>query len=287
VAGGAEALFLKPRLPNGEAFAVTSTTLDTRVRSFEFDYEASPRLWLGVENCDGLGARVGYFYLDADATESALIELGRNDLGSRNISEDVFFAGVGATGTVDDGIAVGTDLKLQTLDIEATQRIVRNCTTFNFAGGVRWATTESRLLATTFDNLGVIDDDYGVRADFDGWGATFAAGLNRQLGCSGLSLLANTRGSALMGKSDVDVLDPIGGNFTFDDDRYSGMFIGEVQVGVKYCRLLSCGAEVSLRGTYEGQYWTGMSLATRMGENFTDSDQLFLDGFGVGLGLNY
>ncbi len=91
----------------------------------------------------------------------------------------------------------------------------------------------------------------------------------------------------MMGQSDVDVLDPLGGNFTLDDDRYSGMFISEVQVGVQYAHQLPSGCEVSIRGTYEGQYWTGMSLATRMGENFTDSDQLFMDGFGIGLGLNY
>jgi hypothetical protein len=167
-----------------------------------------------------------------------------------------------------------------------TQRLELRKTTVNFAAGVRWAETQSRLLATEFDNLGVINDDYRVAAKFNGWGATFAAGLNRQLGCSGLSLLANTRASALMGQSDVGVLDPVGGNYLLED-RYSGMFIGEVQVGAQYAHLLSNGSEVSIRATYEGQYWTGMSLATRMSENFSDSDHLFLDGFGFGLGLNF
>jgi len=113
-----------------------------------------------------------------------------------------------------------------------------------------------------------------------------AAGLNRQLGCCGLSLLANTRASALMGTSDMGVLDAGTGDFLIND-RYAGMFIGEVQVGAQYARMLCNGSEASLRVTYEGQFWTGMPLATRMGPNFSDSDQLFLDGFGIGLGLNF
>ena len=89
-----------------------------------------------------------------------------------------------------------------------------------------------------------------------------------------------------MGKSDMGVRDFTAFDFVIDD-RYSGMFIGEVQVGTQYARTLSCGAEATLRLTYEGQIWTGMPLATRMGSDFSDSDQLFLDGFGIGLGYNY
>jgi hypothetical protein len=287
VVGGIEALFLRPRLNNGDAFIVSSVTQDDRVRSFDFDYETAPRLTVGLENCKGLGARVRYFYIDADAFESQIVDLGLNDRVSRTITDGVFITDVDAAGVLDDGVTVATDLKLQTLDLEMTQRLNLGKSTVNVSGGIRWAQVESRLAASEFDNVGVLNDAYFVGAKFSGWGATIAASLDRQLGCSGLSLLANTRASAIMGKSDVGVIDPLFGGDYLLADRYSGMFIGEVQVGAKYACTLSNGSVASVQATYEGQYWGGMPLATRMGDNFSDSDDLFLDGFGFGLGLNF
>ena len=52
-------------------------------------------------------------------------------------------------------------------------------------------------MATSFDNLGVIDDDYRVRADFDGWGATFAAGLNQRLGQTVVMITHNLEAAAV------------------------------------------------------------------------------------------
>ncbi len=217
--------------------------------------------------------------------ETAVDDGGSTDFVQRSISEGLFVATT-AIGAVGDRMTVATDLKLQTLDFEATQRVELRRTTFNFAAGVRWADIESRLYSLTFDPGNVAIDDYGVSSEFEGWGATFAAGLNRKLGGNGLSLVANTRVSAMVGESDVFVLDPGAGTFSIDD-RSSGLYIGEVLLGLQYSRQMRCGAEFAVRGTWEGQYWTGMPLATRMGENFTDSDQMFLDGFGIGMGLNY
>ena len=286
---GVETLFLKPRLPNGEAFSISDAGLDVRNRGFEFDHELSPRVWFGFENCNGFGARTRYFYLDADTSETAIVDLGLTNAIQRRIADGIFFADLDAGGAAGDGMFVATDLKMQTFDIEATQRVELRRTTLNLAAGVRWADIVSGLHAVSFDNVGAVADDYRVRADFQGWGATLAAGLNRRLGARGLSLVGNTRVSAILGSADFDANDPRigpGGIFTMDD-RSSGLFIAEVLLGLQYSRRLDCGAEFSLRGTWEGQYWTGMPLATRMDDNFTDSDQIFLEGFGIGVGLNY
>ncbi len=286
---GVETLFLKPHLPNGEAFSISDAGLDVRNRGFDFDHELSPRVWLGIENCSGFGARTRYFYLDADTAETAIVDLGLTSAIQRQIADGLFLADLDAGGAVGDGMSVTTDLKMQTFDIEATQRIEMRRTTLNLAAGVRWADIVSGLHAVSFDNVGAVADDYRVRADFQGWGATVAAGLNRRLGTRGLALVGNARVSAILGSADLNANDPRigpGGIFTMDD-RSSGLFIAEVMLGLQYSRQLDCGAELSLRGTWEGQYWTGMPLATRMDDNFTDSDQIFLEGFGIGVGLNF
>ena len=140
------------------------------------------------------------------------------------------------------------------------------------------------VVVEQFDAVNILVEDYNVFANFEGYGPTFALEMNRPLR-GNLSWIAGTRHSVLYGESDVRVVE-LGGNDFDMLDRKSGMYIAEVQTGVQYTRCLG-RAEMVLRGVWEAQYWAGMPLATRMGENFSDSDELFMDGFSFALGFNY
>ena len=75
-----ESLSLQYHERKDEAFLVQDNTGDATVRSFDYDYDLASRFWFGAENCEGLGARLRYFYY----SQSADPELGVVDLGNTN-----------------------------------------------------------------------------------------------------------------------------------------------------------------------------------------------------------
>jgi hypothetical protein len=284
---GAEVIFLKAAAGSNEAFMQT-TGGESSVRSFSFDYDPAFRAWTGYQNCDGFGARARYFYYDQDANPETAVNPA-NSVIERDISESNSNVGgylaeadiQGAGGS----FAAFTGLQVQALDIEAVQTIAFCNADVTMAGGVRYGRLESTLGAASFAANGALDQAYFVATNFEGWGPTIAVDARRPIRNGNLALLAGMRASVLFGESDTQVFTATGN--TGDDfmqlDRDSGVFIGEVMFGAEYSRCFANGIQATLRGAWEGQYWTGAPLATSMGENFSDPNDLFLNGFNIGL----
>jgi hypothetical protein len=216
VYAGVELALLKPHFEEGSAINDVNgpqTQDDPR-----FNYEATPRFWLGYRNCEGFGIRARYWQFDHDA----LLVEGPNDTD--------FYA-----------------LEMETLDVEATQLVCWGPLQMNFAAGARYARTEA-LDADT--DTGVVDDFY--RGTFEGWGPTLALEFRRPLGCGPFAFVGNARGSLLYGNARHVVVEDTDEFIDKHNDTIAHIL--ESQVGVEYRRCLGNGT-LSARAVMEGQMW--------------------------------
>ncbi len=106
---GFEAAILKPHVGSLAIGNPLNSVVPT------YDYELSPRVWLGWENSEGIGVRARYWQIDADATEAA--------------------SGIHSWVTAD------------TLDFEGTLRGCLGRTDLLLSGGFRYAKLENGLAA--------------------------------------------------------------------------------------------------------------------------------------------
>ncbi len=88
---------------------------------FEYDYQLSPRAWLGWQSCNGLGFRATYFRFDESANREAVTAVA----GATPVYLFVYGAGGNlsrnANANVGQTLVSNHSLKLGSLDLEATQ----------------------------------------------------------------------------------------------------------------------------------------------------------------------
>jgi hypothetical protein len=238
---GAEVSFLKPHLG---ALGFSATGHPDAMILPTFDYEASPRFWIGFEDSSGLGLRAIYWQID----ESARMDMWHAD--------DI--AGM-LDGVYIDGI--GVDLEAETLDLEVTQRGCLGCLELAFAGGVRYGRMQTGLFVDgEIVDLG--DFRGGVATEFEGVGPTLALDARRPLGCYGLSLVGGIRGAWLYGCTDGfltgDATELIDVTITAEDHL---MQVYEANLGVEYSCCLSGGCQMSVAAVWESQVWEWAPVA--------------------------
>jgi len=291
---GAELIWLEPHLNNGDGLVAYDLvdSVDGRAavdninsmtfHSVEFDKDTAVRAWLGVEDCTGLGTRVRYFYYNQDIDP---MSLAPDADGIDAVARDIEVAAVevlGANGT----LGVSSSLELQTLDLEVTKAVQLCPVSLTFSGGFRWARTDSELYAASFDLQSATTGAYRVKAVFDGYGPTFALDARHPLGFGRLAMFGGIRSSLMFGNNDVTVAG-INNPNTVMVGRDSGLFIGEVTLGVEYTTQLCTGPQLTFRAAWEGQYWSGMPLAFRTGPHYADADSMFVEGISVAAGIRY
>ena len=67
-------LFVKPHFHEDTAFIVDPAPDNNNVRSFQNDYQVSPRVWLGWnDGCSGAGWRASYWTYDYDADPQSIL----------------------------------------------------------------------------------------------------------------------------------------------------------------------------------------------------------------------
>lgn len=217
-----------------------------------FDYEGTPRVWLGYSNCCGNGARIRYWNFDHPAE--------RTPYGVVSVGESL--------------AVLDASLDVQALDLEATKHLELCGTHLTLAGGLRYGKAETQRRFTYSDKT-YPESNYFMdsRVDFDGVGPTVALEFRspRHLFCK-LDLIANVRGSLLFGETDMSLSDfevsegynqPLvfattGSEEVIvvqseDDDV---VYVLETQVGTAYSIPWSCGS-LSIQALFEGQLWGG------------------------------
>jgi hypothetical protein len=211
-----------------------------------FDYEATPRIWIGWQGEGGLGLRARYWEFDQ-------IEFGS--------------AANGGT----DSIAYDTYV----LDLEAIDTMQLNADWIvTLAAGFRYVDfTEVRQAV---DAAGA--PIAGQSFDGDSFGATIGAEVRRPLwNC--LMGYASARGSVLFGDQS-EFTGPTGTTLVdFETDNvYS---ITELALGVDWTRQTSRGSEFFARAGYEVQFWDNFT-----GEPFFDGgESIGFEGFVLGAGI--
>lgn len=230
---GFELAILQPHLGNLSA----GTDFGNFRLAPKFESEASPRIWLGAYNCDGFGGRVRYWQFDHDAT-------GESVLG------DLFdFVVFPADGTFS------LDLNVQAVDFEMTQSGTFCSWDLEVAGGIRYGKLElGANVVSEFRGNRRLD---GLKVGFEGVGPTVAMAARRPIGCRGLAVYGNARGSLLYGDSGLDGRGSLAGplaSLDIEADQHM-MQVWEFQIGTEFTRTTRRGSTIALRGALEGQAW--------------------------------
>jgi hypothetical protein len=253
---GFAAVWIRPHFHQDTAFVIDPTSTCVS-RSFDRNFEITPRVWLGYTDCDGFGVRAQYWQYDHDADPQSIVGTATNT----PISATVFSAVPNHVHSIfadaDETLIAQHSLLLQAFDLEATKQF-RRCRSSAVAGiGLRYARMEQEFNARVFDDGGAFAAQVVNQHDFEGIGPTASLWLHQQFGCSNWGGYGSLRGSVLFGDrndtvSAVTVGDPTENHFYNSRDV---MGIGEIGFGVQYSRCVTGNSIVFVRGGYEGQIW--------------------------------
>ena len=219
-----------------------------------FDYQFSPRIWVGWKNCEGLGVRATYWTFDADA---------RTGLGPHG---DIL------PGVEDLGIGLG--LEAQTFDIEATQDGCWGALQFELSGGLRYGKMRTDLFASGTAIQGP-EVGAGLAAEFEGIGPTIGLDVRRAIGSRGLSLVGRTQASWLYGTTDAFLtgeLDFIDLTVTAEDHM---MQVYEVGLGIEWATTFSNGNQLTAGLMWEAQAWEWSPVASLLHQDIGLSGPTF------------
>lgn len=209
---GFEAAILKPHVGSYTSNNVSDPT---------FDYQLSPRVWLGWENSEGVGVRARYWQIDTDAVAT-------------NLNDSVY-----------------SRIKADTLDVEATLRGCLGRIDMLLSGGFRYAKLEMGYTSTG----GNYYDRY--ETDVEGCGLTLALEAIRPIGNRGFALVGGFRQSWIYGYADWRNEWDYGGNPGLDEYRFkdSVLQISEAKAGMQWSHCLATGATLTAAALWEVQAW--------------------------------
>jgi hypothetical protein len=287
--GGFEAVFVQPRFSDNLAFTVMESD-DNSFESFEdveFDYdlEFTPRLWLGVESCDGLGVRATWWQFDHAAAQASA-NPPANGFGS--ITPPTFRNVNLSTSIPSDTYSASTDLNVYTLDLEITKHASFCNWEFGFGGGLRYARAEQGYFSELRDDTQTLLGRIDYRQSIEGVGPTISLSAFRPLTCT-LGTFCAARGSVLFGDGksslsagdDLDLSTPF--LTTSSTSRQDVLTIGEVQLGVRWSAKKRSGRSFQPFASLalEGQVWNNAGNAS------SEEGTLGFFGFNAGTGLNW
>jgi len=238
---GYESVIVKPFFQSNDV--VTNLTNG----SYAWNYQYTPRVWLGYVGASGLGARARYWQFD-HTSGGASRDI---DLGNGNFLT----------------IASNNRLRIYTIDAEVTQRVGLGRFLFNFAAGGRYAEFGTGISAS-FASQGQTGTGF-LGVNFRGGGPTLAAEAWRPL-FGGLALYGNGRASLLYGNSTTTYASQNeNGPFIQQFSQQSLLPIFETQLGVQWTTVLGGGSTFFVRTGIEAQLWNSVG---RLPDPFNDGN---------------
>lgn len=238
----ADALYLQPRFASNPGLTVQQIQQEQNVgnlffkesessstQDFEYGFSVSPRLWIGAENCDGLGIRGRWFRFEqaADPQQATAAVSGQSANGILSLSGQQVFGG-GIVGGPGFNIALNgfditlvpnpstvyadSSLYLDVYDVEVTHRFGTGRWNVLMAGGARYAHIQQTsnffqpgfTLSQTFNGALVgqffRSSASALQQSFTGAGPMLALEVERQLGQGNFALVGSGRGALLYGK---------------------------------------------------------------------------------------
>ncbi len=234
-----------PSCPGCPSWMLSAGAEETFLRSHSeklSGFQPAGRVWLGVENCDGLGVRARYWNF-CQTAGTLLDRFNGNDGPAAQFSIET--------------------LQAYTVDLEATKRVDYGCWDFLGSLGVRYAGLSQNGSNNSGANPvnGTPPAFVGFNIfnnHFFGTGPTVALEGTRPIGDCGLGFVANLRDSELWGRS---------WSTAFSDTEVDGgpldtpvselpLNILEFQTGLEWSRRVECmKGVVFARGLFEYQRW--------------------------------
>ena len=252
--GGVELTFLAPQTGT---LAASGTILGNPIGSVQLvpKYEsfASVRLWGGYRNAQGLGGRVRYWDINANASGDF------------------------------DGVPLDTRQSALALDVEGTQVMEVGLFELDASLGLRWGKIGRQALFP-FNTV--------LAQSFNGVGPTAALWARRPLGNSNFSLVGGGRSSMLYGNNDYLIRlggatglpaglpavfgapslpapapgQPEGLTLTA---QHAAVMVYELQAGVEWSRIMANDSRLFVRVQGEAQIWQVPSLMFGLLDNTT------------------
>lgn len=274
-AAGFTWVFLKPFYSGNNAFSVSTPTgsgLNTSTQSFNYSLDLSPRVFVEWVSRNDFGFRATWFSFDNSA-DNATGSVALPGFIQRPISSTKYPGG---------RISAGSNISLNTIDFDLSQRMRVQRSLINLGGGLRWANYENSYTST------ITSPVYGsalgnASRQFNGFGPTLFAEWRRPIANTRFSLLAKVRGSMLYGDSKTTSYqqDPLGNTRSFSSDTNDFVGVGETQLGFEWSTWICRRSVLFVQTAFEGQYWMGVGTA------FDRNDDLGLVGLNTTVGLEW
>jgi hypothetical protein len=280
IVGGAALVFAHPWTSADVAFeeSTTEVTLTTVApRKFDYDFVATPRVWLGYQNASGRGIRARYWQFDSDARLTSITDDGvGTEIAAKTgiVGTDL----LGELTTIEDESLIAVQgLRLDVVDLEYTQRIRPYLGDWTLSAGVRYMRYEQTYEVNAPPSFNqFLFSSY----ELEGIGPTVALEALLPSRWYGLQLYGAGRASVLFSRMDQLVIDTVGGTFGnryVADDRDQAVGVFETEWGLRWQREMRGGATFFAQGSVEAQLWTETA--------HSGNDVANLGFFGIGAAL--
>lgn len=279
--GGFEFLWMRAHFDQNVAMIIDPPVGNILV-PFDYDFQFTPRTWLGWQGCDGGGFRATYWRFDSSAaTESATAVPGAQPVY-------VFVYGAGgnltrnAYGDPGETLVSNHSLTLQALDLEATQRFNLSALQCVVGAGVRLADMDQHMRGDIYDAGNALWEVVTNDLSFRGVGPTASLQLWRPLANTRLAGFSGMRGAVLYSETRqaiYEMKDAYVNEVQDVAEAHEMLSMGEMSIGLQYTHSLGQRAQVFARGSYEGQVWFDV------GGPVDSHSTVGLDGIGLATGL--
>lgn len=219
--------FVRPYLHNNTAFVTTFNLGQPNAQavseSFHWDFQPAFAGWIGWTSASGLGIRARYFDF-SESSETASLTNGITPPPQTQTTINAPLANFlslppaggatfGSPGTLlntgfgTDHLTFGSNLRIQTIDLELTYRMNTSYGLFQAFGGGRYLNLAQGYHATLVNNgegaPAFISEtqSFDAARSFHGGGPTCGLEWDLPIGRTGFSVYANARGSLLVGNS--------------------------------------------------------------------------------------
>ncbi|MDA8744364.1 Lpg1974 family pore-forming outer membrane protein [Rubripirellula amarantea] len=255
--GGFEFLWMRAGFDQNVALIIDPPVGNTLV-PFDYEYELTPRAWMGWQSCRGGGFRTTYFRYDEAAADQSVMAV----TGATPVFVYVYGAGGNlsrfAQANVGETLTSSHSLKLQALDFEATQQFRWESLVGTVGAGVRLAKIDQHLIGDVRDGGGALQEAVSNDLTLSGAGPTVSLQAARGLGDTRLGVYAGMRGSLLKCETEQKIYEMKGAFTTELEDaaiQREILTVVELSLGLQWTQPMGQRWEWFARGGYESQTW--------------------------------
>lgn len=264
---GFAAVFAKPHFK--ESFEYSQTNTATGMQTlvpFQYDYEFTPRAFVGFKSDSGAGIRGSYWQFKADSAPTDNVADGINIYGAHAVTiifpANIFAAFPGQT------LNTSSSLDTQIFDLFATLDGSVGSVSATGGFGLRYGKLVQSISSMVSVPPGPPTGILQWEREFEGFGPAAFLEAKKRLGTSRLSAVATGGGALLFGKKQLDRT-VIGDQspqpatpFLSLQEADEVVGIGEIGMGTEWAGQFQHGHSLRVRGTYEGQLWAESGAPT-------------------------